>query len=119
MEEKKLFENRVDLTEIQVAVDRVRAEIQKIMVGQANLVDFMIAAVLANGHVLIEGVPGVAKTLAAKLLAKTLDVEFTRIQFTPDLMPADILGTSIFSPKSATFEFRQGPVFSKDRKSVV
>lgn len=92
--------------------DRVRVEIGKILVGQKSLVDLLIAAVLANGHILIEGVPGVAKTLAAKLLARVLDVDFTRIQFTPDLMPADILGTAIFNPKKTEFEFKQGPIFS-------
>lgn len=112
MQEERRFESRVDLNSIKSTVDRVRAEIGKIMVGQLQLVDYMIAAVLANGHVLIEGVPGVAKTLAAKLLARALAIQFSRIQFTPDLMPSDILGTAIFSPKTSEFEFKQGPIFS-------
>lgn len=112
MQEERLFENRVNLDEIRTAVAQVRQELRKILVGQAALVDAMIAAILANGHVLIEGVPGVAKTLAAKLMARALSVAFTRIQFTPDLMPSDILGTAIFNPKSTAFEFKQGPIFS-------
>ncbi len=112
MQEERRFESRVDLNSIKSTVDQVRAEISKIMVGQLDLVDFMIAAVLANGHVLIEGVPGVAKTLAAKLLARALAIQFSRIQFTPDLMPSDILGTAIFSPKTSEFEYKQGPIFS-------
>ncbi len=110
--EERLFESRVDLEEIGATVDQVRQEMGKILVGQADLVDFMIAAILSNGHVLLEGVPGVAKTLAAKLMARVLAVVFTRIQFTPDLMPADILGTAVFNPKTTTFEFKQGPIFS-------
>ncbi|MEM8484143.1 MAG: MoxR family ATPase [Bacteroidota bacterium] len=112
MQEERRFENRVALDEIRSAVEKVRLEVQKIMVGQHALIDALLAAVLANGHVLIEGVPGVAKTLAAKLLARTLDVGFARIQFTPDLMPSDILGTAIFNPKTTAFEFKAGPIFS-------
>ncbi len=112
MQEERRFENRVALDEIRTAVDQVRQEVRKIMVGQHALIDAMLAAVLANGHVLIEGVPGVAKTLAAKLLARTLDVGFARIQFTPDQMPSDILGTAIFNPKTTAFEFKPGPIFS-------
>jgi MoxR-like ATPase len=76
------------------------------------MVDLMIAGLLSNGHILIEGVPGVAKTLTAKLLARCLDIPFSRIQFTPDLMPSDVLGTSVFDPRSSAFEFRPGPIFS-------
>src|SRR5688500_9978900 len=76
------------------------------------MIDLLIAAVLADGHVLIEGVPGIAKTLSAKLLARTLSIDFSRIQFTPDLMPSDILGTSIYNMKTSEFEFRRGPIFS-------
>jgi MoxR-like ATPase len=83
----------------------------KVLIGQHEMVDLMMAALFCNGHVLIEGVPGVAKTTAAKLLAKTLDLEFSRIQFTPDLMPADVTGTSIFNQKNTEFEFKKGPVF--------
>ena len=83
-----------------------------ILVGQQKLFDMMLTAMLADGHILIEGVPGIAKTLAAKVMTKLIDANFSRIQFTPDLMPSDILGTSVFNMKSADFEFRQGPLFS-------
>jgi MoxR-like ATPase len=81
------FESRVDFSELRETVENIRAEIHRIVVGQDRMIDLLIAAVLADGHVLIEGVPGIAKTLTAKLLARTLDVNFQRIQFTPDLMP--------------------------------
>lgn len=106
------FENRLDLTELKTAVDAIRAEIGKVIVGQHQTIDLLLTALLADGHVLIEGVPGVAKTLIAKLLAKTISVNFSRIQFTPDLMPSDVLGTSIFNPKTTDFEYRRGPIFS-------
>jgi MoxR-like ATPase len=76
------------------------------------MIDQMLVAILSNGHVLLEGVPGVAKTITAKLLAKTLNVGFSRIQFTPDLMPSDILGTSVYDLKKSEFEFKKGPIFS-------
>ena len=82
------FESRLDLSGLREAIERVRAEVGKLIVGQQRFVDLLIATVLARGHALIEGVPGVAKTLTAKLVARTLDVDFTRIQFTPDLMPS-------------------------------
>jgi MoxR-like ATPase len=94
------------------AVRRVKDEMGLILVGQERMMDLMIAALLAGGHILIEGVPGLAKTLAAKLLARTVDVDFSRLQFTPDLMPSDVLGTSVFNSKTGDFEFRQGPIFS-------
>ncbi|HZI02337.1 MAG TPA: MoxR family ATPase, partial [Flavisolibacter sp.] len=90
----------------------VRQQIKKVIVGQDDLVQLIITALLADGHVLLEGVPGVAKTLSAKLTAKSLDVQFSRIQFTPDLMPSDVLGTPVFNPKEGTFEFKRGPIFS-------
>ena len=92
--------------------DRLRSEIAKVVVGQAAAVDEVLAAFVAGGHVLLEGVPGVAKTLLAKALARALDLAFARVQFTPDLMPADILGTSVFRPNSGTFELVRGPVFT-------
>jgi MoxR-like ATPase len=107
------FENRVDLSRLQTAVEGIRTEIRKIVVGQQSMVDLLIAAVLADGHVLIEGVPGIAKTLTAKLLARTIDIGFQRLQFTPDLMPSDVLGTSVFNPKTIEFDFRRGPIFSQ------
>ena len=93
-------------------MDQIKEEISKVIVGQKNMIDMLIAALLANGHALIEGVPGVAKTISARLLAKSLDIDFSRIQFTPDLMPSDILGTSVFDMKTSEFEFKKGPIFS-------
>ena len=107
-----VFESRLDLGELHRAVEAVRAELRKVIVGQGRMVDLLIAALLADGHVLIEGVPGVAKTLTAKLLARTVSVGFSRIQFTPDLMPSDVLGTSVFNPKEVAFEFKPGPIFA-------
>ncbi|GAB1857202.1 MoxR family ATPase [Flavobacteriaceae bacterium MHTCC 0001] len=106
------FKNRLDLTELQQSVAKIKAEIGKVIVGQKDMVDMLIASLLAKGHSLIEGVPGVAKTVTAKLLAKSLSVDFSRIQFTPDLMPSDILGTSVFNLKESEFEFKKGPIFS-------
>ncbi|MDD4968968.1 MAG: MoxR family ATPase [Paludibacter sp.] len=106
------FESRIDLGELQQNMDAVRLELKKVIVGQDKMIDHLLVAMLANGHVLLEGVPGVAKTIAVKLLAKAVDVKFSRIQFTPDLMPSDILGTSVFDLKKTEFEFRPGPVFS-------
>lgn len=106
------FTNRVDLNLLGEKIDRLRNEAGKALVGQSKMLDLILAALFAEGHVLIEGVPGVAKTLTARLIARMVDADFRRIQFTPDLMPADILGTSIFNPKKAEFEYKQGPVFS-------
>jgi len=106
------FQSRIDFSELSKSVQEIRNEIGRVVVGQHQLIEQMIIAILANGHVLVEGVPGVAKTLSAKLLAKTIDVGFSRIQFTPDLMPSDVLGTSIFLPGSGKFEFKKGPIFS-------
>lgn len=106
------MDQRTDVTQLNEAVSRIKTEIGKVLVGQDRMIDLMIAAMLAEGHVLIEGVPGVAKTLAAKLLAKCIDVPFSRIQFTPDLMPSDVIGTSVFNPQVASFNFKKGPVFS-------
>jgi MoxR-like ATPase len=110
--EEQIFQPRTDLTALNEAVLSIRNEIKKIIVGQDDMVKLIIAALLADGHVLIEGVPGVAKTLTAKLVAKSVDAGFSRIQFTPDLMPSDVLGTPVFNPKEASFEFKKGPVFS-------
>ena len=106
------FQPRLNLTELQQSLEAVKAEIGKVIVGQESMIEHLLVALLSNGHVLIEGVPGVAKTITAKLLAKTVDVNFSRIQFTPDLMPSDILGTSIFNVKNSEFEFKKGPIFS-------
>ncbi|HSN08583.1 MAG TPA: MoxR family ATPase [Hanamia sp.] len=110
--EENLFEQRIDISSLNNAVINARNEISKVIVGQHKMVDLLLIALLCDGHVLIEGVPGVAKTLTAKLLAKIINTNFSRIQFTPDLMPSDVLGTSVFNPKEAEFEFKRGPIFS-------
>ncbi|HVG42662.1 MAG TPA: AAA family ATPase, partial [Chitinophagaceae bacterium] len=110
--EDRIFEQRLDLSALNEAVFKVREQIKKVIVGQDNMVKLILAALLADGHVLIEGVPGVAKTLTAKLVARCLNVHFSRIQFTPDLMPSDVLGTPVFNPGEGRFEFKKGPVFS-------
>ena len=106
------FNSRIDLTKLQDSVAKVKLELGKVIIGQQEMIELLIVSILANGHSLIEGVPGVAKTVTAKLLAKTMNVDFSRIQFTPDLMPSDILGTSIFNVKTSEFEFKKGPIFS-------
>ncbi|MCB9282588.1 MAG: MoxR family ATPase [Lewinellaceae bacterium] len=103
---------RIDLGKVRLAAERVKAELHKVIVGQEELLDLLLVALFTNGHVLIEGVPGIAKTLTAKLLAQTMDVEFSRIQFTPDLMPSDVVGTTVFNLKTSDFSFNPGPVFS-------
>jgi len=110
--EENLYEQRIDINSLNNAVINTRNEISKVIVGQHKMVDLLLIALLCDGHVLIEGVPGVAKTLTAKLLAKIINTNFSRIQFTPDLMPSDVLGTSVFNPKEAEFEFKRGPIFS-------
>ena len=106
------MEERIDLSELNQAVQNITTEIGKVIVGQEKMIQLLLAAILAEGHVLIEGVPGVAKTLTAKLLARCIDVPFSRIQFTPDLMPSDVIGTTVFHPKDAVFTFKHGPIFS-------
>jgi MoxR-like ATPase len=110
--EPATFAPRTDLARLSERTAAVRKQIGQVIVGQHEVQELLLVALLADGHVLLEGVPGVAKTLTAKLLARTLDVPFSRIQFTPDLMPADVLGTSIFRPASGEFEFRPGPIFA-------
>lgn len=111
-EENLNFNSRIDLKGLKNAVDNIKTELRKVIVGQDNFVELLIAALLADGHVLIEGVPGIAKTVTAKLFAKVLETDFNRIQFTPDLMPSDVLGTSVFNMKTSDFEFKKGPIFS-------
>ena len=106
------FKNRIDLSQLSASVEKIKNEIAKVIVGQDAMVEMLIVAIFSKGHVLLEGVPGVAKTLTAKLLARSIDARFSRIQFTPDLMPSDVVGTSVFNPKNTEFEFRKGPVFS-------
>ncbi|WP_108244980.1 AAA family ATPase [Muricauda brasiliensis] len=106
------FDSRVPLEELRDTVEQVKKELSTIIVGQKGFIELLIISILADGHALIEGVPGIAKTVTAKLFAKTLKTEFNRIQFTPDLMPSDILGTSVFNSKTTEFEFKKGPIFS-------
>ena len=105
-------QQRLDLTAFSEKMMQVRQQIGTVVVGQSRAVDLLLTAVLADGHVLLEGVPGVAKTLLARLMARLIDARFSRLQFTPDLMPSDVLGTSVFNMKEAEFDFHQGPVFA-------
>lgn len=106
------FDSRIPLDDLKSAVEQLKAQLHRIIIGQEDFVELLIVALLANGHVLIEGVPGIAKTLAAKLFAKSIKTDFNRIQFTPDLMPSDVLGTSILNAQHTDFEFKPGPIFS-------
>jgi MoxR-like ATPase len=107
-----IFKPSLDLGFINQKVLAARKEIANFVIGQTDMVDLLLISIFSNGHVLLEGVPGVAKTLTAKVLSKSLQVDFSRIQFTPDLMPSDVIGTSIYNMKDSSFEFRNGPVFS-------
>ncbi len=98
--------------EIRESIQKIKAEIGKVIIGQTETIELMIAAMITNGHVLLEGVPGISKTLMSKLLARCIAADFTRIQFTPDLMPTDIVGTTIFDMKRSEFYFKKGPIFS-------
>lgn len=102
----------LDLTLIQDRVAQIRQQIRQVLIGQEDMLDLLCASLLIGGHVLLEGVPGIAKTLSAKMLARTIDARFSRIQFTPDLMPADVLGSSVFNPKTTEFNFKSGPIFA-------
>ena len=106
------FQESSPVTELNRKLQEIRAEIAKVIVGQQQVVDLLLTGLLCDGHLLLEGVPGVAKTLASKLLARIIDVNFSRLQFTPDLMPGDIVGTSVFNPKEGVFYFKPGPIFS-------
>lgn len=110
--EEIFFQESSPVTELNRKLHDIRAEIAKVIVGQEQVVDLLLIGLLCDGHLLLEGVPGVAKTLASKLLARIIDVHFSRLQFTPDLMPGDVIGTSVFNPKEGTFYFKAGPVFS-------
>ena len=110
--EAAIFEERTDLSRLNERMLSIRNEIGKVIIGQHKMLDLLMIGLLCDGHILIEGVPGVAKTLTAKLVAKIIDVDFSRIQFTPDLMPSDVVGTSVFNPKEGEFYFKPGPVFS-------
>lgn len=106
------FETRLNLAPLLQSVNEIRAELNTVIVGQQKMIDQLLVAILSNGHILLEGVPGVAKTITAKLLSKTLALDFSRIQFTPDLMPSDIIGTSVFDLSKSEFQFKKGPIFS-------
>ncbi|NQD72505.1 MoxR family ATPase [Sphingobacterium shayense] len=105
------FENRLDLTVLQEKMERVKQEVKKVIVGQDEVIHKLLISILAAGHSLLEGMPGVAKTLTAKLIAKSIHGEFKRIQFTPDLMPSDVTGSSVLDLKTNEFEFKKGPIF--------
>ncbi len=102
----------LDLSFFTQKIDQFSKESAKLLIGQQDLLELMLICVFSNGHILLEGVPGIAKTMGSKVLAQGLDTEFSRIQFTPDLMPSDILGTSLFNMKESTFDFKKGPIFS-------
>ncbi|ESU22432.1 ATPase [Flavobacterium enshiense DK69] len=106
------FQTRINLAPLLQSVNEIKTELSSVIVGQHKMIDQLLVAVLSNGHVLLEGVPGVAKTITAKLLSKTLALDFSRIQFTPDLMPSDIIGTSVFDLSKSEFQFKRGPIFS-------
>ncbi len=106
------FETRIDLGGIRQTADEIKFEIGKYIIGQQQTIDLLLIAMLADGHVLLEGVPGVAKTLMSKLLARTIHAKFKRIQFTPDLMPSDIIGTMVYNAKTGDFDFKRGPLFA-------
>ncbi len=112
MELSSSFESRIEMSGLKEKTDLIRKEASGVVVGQRKMFDLLLTAILADGHVLLEGVPGIAKTLSARVIAKLIDAGFSRIQFTPDLMPSDVLGTTIFNSKTSDFEFRKGPLFS-------
>lgn len=107
------FERRnEDLIWVASKVNNVRLELGKFVIGQHEMVELLMAGIFSNGHILLEGAPGVAKTLSSKVMARALDIDFSRIQFTPDMMPSDVIGTSVFNMKDSTFQFKKGPIFS-------
>ena len=110
--EEEILPQSSNIQQLNAKVTEIRNEIGKVIVGQHEVVDLLLIGLLCDGHILLEGVPGVAKTLAAKLLARIININFSRIQFTPDLMPGDVIGTSVFNPKEGSFYFKPGPIFS-------
>ena len=109
---EEMYQERSSLSHLHEKLNLVRDEIKKVIVGQDEIIDLLLVGILSDGHILIEGVPGVAKTLTAKLIARIIDVNFSRIQFTPDLMPGDVLGTNVYNQREGIFNFKPGPVFS-------
>ena len=112
MSQEELQKLQNDIMEASAFIRPLKTEMSRIVAGQSVLIDRLIAAMLADGHVLLEGLPGLAKTLAVKTLAQSLDGAFARIQFTPDLLPADVVGTSIYNPAEHSFSVKKGPVFA-------
>jgi MoxR-like ATPase len=110
LEFKSALQPQID--QLNDRITRIKEEIGKVVVGQETTIDLLLAGILTGGHILLEGVPGIAKTLTAKLVAKCLSVNFSRIQFTPDLMPTDVTGTTVFNIKTSEFTFTKGPIFS-------
>jgi MoxR-like ATPase len=98
---------------VETSAAQIRYEVAKAIVGQDKAVEQTLVALLANGHILLEGVPGIAKTLLVRSLSRAMDLEFTRIQFTPDLMPSDVIGTNVFDPRTTEFKLRKGPIFTQ------
>lgn len=109
--EENIFQHRSEIEKLHQAVTEIKAQLGTAIFGQERTIELMIVGLLCDGHLLMEGVPGIAKTLLSKLFAKSLNISFKRLQFTPDLMPSDVLGTSIFNPKTLEFEYKKGPVF--------
>lgn len=109
--EEQEYQSRIPVGQVAELMDKVKDTIAQVVVGQDVMIEQLMVALLADGHVLLEGVPGVAKTLTAKALAKMVDADFSRIQFTPDLMPSDVIGTNIFNPQKGNFDFKKGPIF--------
>ena len=112
MDDTNSYENRIDLSKFNELTNNILENVSRYILGQRNLLDLLMISIVSDEHVLIEGVPGVAKTLSAHLTAKSIDAGFKRIQFTPDLMPSDILGTTIYNMGKSEFEFNPGPVFT-------
>lgn len=111
-EQSRWQQNNLDLDKVSAAADKIKDELSKVIIGQDETMDLLLAALFVGGHVLVEGVPGIAKTLIANLLAQTVSVDFSRIQFTPDLMPTDVVGTTVYNLKTSEFTFNRGPIFS-------
>lgn len=103
---------RVELQQLEETVNKIKTEVQKVVIGQEMMIDLVLTSILTGGHILLEGVPGIAKTLTAKLIARSLSVGFSRVQFTPDLMPTDLTGTNVYNLKTSEFSFNRGPIFS-------
>ena len=112
MSEFDLAELKDSIEEESKFISDINTSIRKVIIGQDDLIEKLIFAILTDGHVFLEGVPGLAKTLTINSLAKLINTKFQRLQFTPDLLPADILGTLIYNPKEGTFEIKKGPIFA-------